>query len=170
MFETIVFYFFATVLLLVSPWRPPALLISDRGRVIGVHSGSELATSSGRSGFETLVWRRRAGLPELDTGRRFDCDPLGCVFEAPGIGVVAWSSSAQSLGDDCLHADVLVSRIRVPDGCAVPRLILGPRELRPGGSIAVWLDGPRPKVVFSRYVRGDRPWTGRKYISKAKKD
>jgi competence protein ComEC len=160
----------ASALLLLSPWPPPALLISDRGRVIGVHSGSELATNSGRNGFEALVWRRRAGLPEESAGRRFDCDPLGCVFEAAGIGTVAWSSSAQSLGDDCLHADILVTRIRVPEGCASPRLILGPRDLRPGGSIAVWFDGARPKVVYSRYVRGDRPWTGRKSFLKAKKD
>lgn len=160
----------ASTLLLLSPWRPPALLVSDRGRVVGVHAGSELATNSGRSGFETMVWRRRAGLPEEGTGRRFDCDPLGCVFEAAGIGTIAWSSSAQSLGDDCLRADILVTRIRVPEGCAVPRLILGPRDLRPGGSIAVWLDGPKPRVVYSRYVRGDRPWTGRRSSPKAKKD
>ncbi|WP_193180187.1 ComEC/Rec2 family competence protein [Nisaea sediminum] len=159
-----------SVLLLLSPWRPPALVISDRGRVIGVHAGSELATSSGRNGFEALVWRRRAGLREEGTGRRFDCDPLGCVFVAAGIGTVAWSSSAQSLAEDCLRADILVTRIRVPEGCSVPRLILGPRDLRPGGSIAVWFDGPRPRVVYARYVRGERPWTGRKTFPKAKKD
>jgi len=160
----------ASALLLLSPWEPPALLVSDRGRVVGVHAGSELATSSGRSGFEALVWRRRAGLLEEGSGRRFECDPLGCVFEASGIGTVAWSSSAQSLAEDCLRADILVTRIRVPEGCAVPRLILGPRELRPGGSIAVWLDGARPKVVFSRAVRGDRPCTGWRDFPKVKKD
>ncbi|WP_420404787.1 ComEC/Rec2 family competence protein [Nisaea sp.] len=160
----------ASILLLVSPWPPPALLISDRGRLIGVHTDAELATNSGRSGFETLVWRRRAGLPENGRGRRFECDPLGCVFEAAGIGTVTWSSSAQSLGDDCLKADILVTRIRVPKGCIRPRLIFGPRELRPGGSIAVWFDGGAPEVVYSRDVRGDRPWTGRRVFPKAKKD
>lgn len=154
----------ALVLLVGAPWRPPTILIKDRGAMIGVYSDGRLETTSGRPGFETRVWRRRAGIPEDGTGRArargFTCDPLGCVFDAPDIGTVAWSRTAQSLSEDCLHADFIVTRIRVPDACLTPRLILGPPELRPGGAIAIWVEGTNQKTVYSRHLRGVRPWTG----------
>ncbi|UUX50357.1 ComEC family competence protein [Nisaea acidiphila] len=162
----------AVFLLLLSPWRPPEILISDRGRVVGVQTGRELVTSSGWSGFEAMVWRRRAGLGEDEdrAGHRFECDPLGCVYRAEGLGTIVRSSSAQSLWEDCGRADILVTRIHVPKGCTAPRLILGPRELRTGGAIAVWMKDGQPEVVHSRNVHGDRPWTARVRFRKNEKD
>lgn len=150
--------------LLVGPWGSPDLLIADRARMVGVISEAQIVTTSGRSGFSAGVWRRRAGLPDMRKGEpklssRFNCDSLGCAITASRLGAVAWSSDAQSLSEDCLRADVLVTRIRVPDICPAPRLIVGPKQIRPGGSIAIWLDEPVPKVIYSRDIQGNRPWS-----------
>lgn len=153
--------------LVASPWVPPALVVADKARMIGVFSGTQLVSTSRRPGFAVDVWRRRAGVGEEEEKGddkmapfRFRCDSLGCVTDAPQIGAIAWSSDAQSLAEDCRRADILVTRIRVPDGCLAPRLILGPKQIRAGGSIAIWLDQPVPKVVYSREIQGNRPWSG----------
>lgn len=150
--------------LLISPWSPPAIVIADRARAVGVFSETGMASTSRYTGFAADIWRRRAGFLEIAAGEgaqalRFHCDSLGCALDAPRIGALAWSSDAQSLAEDCQRADILVTRVRVPDICPVPYLILGPHQIRPGGSIAIWLDGPVPKVVYSRQVQGNRPWS-----------
>lgn len=151
--------------LVASPWVPPTLVIADRAKMIGVFSGARIVSTSRHSGFAVDVWRRRAGVLETQESEpaaalRFHCDSLGCAMDAPRIGSVAWSSDAQSLAEDCRRADILVTRVRVPDSCPMPRLILGPKQIRPGGSIAIWLDKPVPKVVYSRHIQGNRPWSG----------
>ncbi|MEP3115110.1 ComEC/Rec2 family competence protein [Nisaea sp.] len=150
--------------LVTSPWVPPTLVIADRAKMVGVFSGSGIVSTSRHSGFAVDVWRRRAGVEAQEGGPksplRFHCDSLGCAMDAPSIGFVAWSSDAQSLAEDCLRADILVTRVRVPDTCSMPRLILGPKQIRAGGSIAIWLDKPVPKVVYSRKIQGFRPWSG----------
>jgi len=152
------------VVLLISPWSAPAIVIADRARAVGVFSETGMASTSRYAGFAAEIWRRRAGLVEISAeeggpGFRFHCDSLGCALDAPRIGSLAWSSDAQSLAEDCQRADILVTRVRVPDICPVPHLILGPHQIRPGGSIAIWLDGPVPKVVYSRQIQGNRPWS-----------
>ncbi|WP_323795825.1 ComEC/Rec2 family competence protein [Nisaea sp.] len=150
--------------LVASPWVPPTLVIADRAKMVGVFSGAGIVSTSRHSGFAVDVWRRRAGVldaqgDEPAAPSRFHCDSLGCAMDAPRIGSVAWSSDAQSLAEDCRRADILVTRVRVPDICPMPRLILGPKQIRAGGSIAIWLDKPVPKVVYSRQIQGNRPWS-----------
>ncbi len=150
--------------LVASPWVPPTLVVADRAKMIGVFSGAQIVSTSRHSGFAVDVWRRRAGVDAQEGGPkaplRFHCDSLGCAMNAPLIGFVVWSYDAQSLAEDCQRADILVTRVRVPDTCSMPRLILGPKQIRAGGSIAIWLDKPVPKVIYSRHIQGNRPWSG----------
>lgn len=159
--------------LMVAPWPPPTLVIADRARMVGVFSETRMATTSGKSSFAVGVWRRRAGLLDTQSDARvapfrFQCDSLGCATNVLRIGSIAWSKDAQSLSEDCRRADILVTRVRVPENCSSPRLVLGPKQIRPGGSIAVWLDQPVPKIVYSRQIQGSRPWSAtlraRRYI------
>ena len=151
--------------LIASPWVPPTLIVSDRAKTIGVFSEKRMISTSRQSTFAVDIWRRRAGEPEENghdqaTSPKFHCDSLGCVMDATRIGTVALSNNAQSLAEDCRRADILVSRVRIPDDCSMPGLILGPKHIRAGGSIAIWLDGPAPEVVYSRKIQGNRPWSG----------
>lgn len=152
----------AITLLCVPPWTPPSILVAERGREIGVRLERDLIGSARRGSFELSVWRRRAGFPEEPerSGQGFDCDAVGCVIVPSWRGPVVLSQSAESLEEDCLRADILVTKIRVPRICPAPRLIIGPRQLRAGGSAAIWLDTAVPRVLFTRDVRGIRPWTG----------
>jgi len=151
--------------LLASPWVPPTLVIADRAKMVGVFSDMRMASTSRHEGFAVGVWRRRAGVLDAKESEqaapfRFHCDSMGCAMDVPRIGSVAWSIDAQSLAEDCQRADILVTRVRVPDNCPMPHLILGPKQVRAGGSIAIWLDNPVPKVVYSRHIQGNRPWSG----------
>ncbi len=149
--------------LVASPWVPPTLIVADRAKKIGVFSEMRMISTSRHAGFAIGVWRRRAGVLEARgeaSPSKFHCDSLGCAVDAPRIGSVAWSTDAQSLAEDCQRADILVTRVRIPDDCPMPRLILGPKQIRAGGSIAIWLDQPVPKVVYSREIQGNRPWSG----------
>lgn len=143
-------------------WRPPDILISDRGRLVGVmtESGGLAVSRTERETFAQKVWRRRAGLEEEGAGDgRFRCDAVGCSFPLKGA-VLAVSETAESHEEDCRLSDILITAIPVRIACSRPRLVLGPRELKREGAHAIWFDDGRLRVLSVADSRGIRPWSG----------
>jgi competence protein ComEC len=71
-----------------------------------------------------------------------------------------------AVAEDCARADVLLSPLRLPEGCTAPALLIDRRVLARAGAHALYL-APDPaggkaqiarvETVASR--RGERPWS-----------
>jgi len=155
------------LLALTSPAfdRPPDVLVSGDGRLIGVVAGGGLwlERQRGAPAFVRDQWQRGLGLPEAD------------ALPAEGIvasGAIACSREACRLQAHGQEAVILRSG-SVADACGRAALILSPEPARGRcrqsavvDRFAVWRDGPHAawlgpggaRVVSDRAWRGARPW------------
>ena len=147
---------------------PPDVLIDGGGRLIAVRlADGRLAHSSAAAGaFSRKIWTQRSGESEPATvwpkqgaldGDRLRCDPLGCAFRAGGR-IVAFPRRGIAVLDDCRIADVVVSADPLPDSCPSALRTIDLRQLRRGGSHAIWLDAGGVRVESVNAGRGRRPW------------
>lgn len=126
-----------------------------RGAVIRAADGRFLIL--GRpSSFVAEQWLRADG-----DSRRIDdpslyanviCDRQGCVTKDKAGRSVAFALEPNGIWEDCRHADILISRWRVPRHCAA-RHVIDRKDLDRYGSMAVRLEGD---VMTIEGVR-DRP-------------
>ncbi len=167
-------------LLSLAAAPPPDLLISGDGRSLAVRKpDSTLIFASGRgSRFQRGIWLRRSGLAAEDstaTGRRprrnsnskagpdavLRCDSLACIARVGGrlVSVIRHPGAAR---EDCAEADLVIALTSLYRfHCRGPKRIITRRQLRGGGTHAVWLGrGGRIRVETVAGRRGQRPWTG----------
>ena len=152
--------------------RPPDILIDGAGRLLAVRTEDGLLAVSSRKAarFNRQVWLRRAGQEEApplwpkegDGGGRMACDALGCIYRAKGH-VVGLVRRAEALGEDCWHADVVVSVVPVRAPCPSADTVIDRFDLWREGGHAVWMkDGERVRVESVNESRGRRPWVVRR--------
>lgn len=146
----------------------PDALVSDDGELAAVRVPGEgwLVSSDRGSRFLQDAWRRRRGGTEAvsfataDAGDGmvgFGCDGFGCILRV-GKRVLAMPISPESAREDCRHADVVITRLRLRDGCPGHALIVDRDALRRGGAHAIWLTGEAVRVRSANQQRGRRPW------------
>ena len=92
-----------------------------------------------------------AGLPF------FACDGVGCVYARNGK-TIALALTSEALREDCVSADIVVSRVPIQRGCkdviAIDRF-----DLWRGGTHAVRVDlGGSIHIESVAATLGDRPW------------
>jgi competence protein ComEC len=154
-------------ILLMPLGRPPDLLIDDRGEIVAVrlHDGRLALSPWQRDRWITDNWLQSAGqdrpaewpAPGQGPAGDFACDGLGCVLRRAGQ-VVALARRPEAIEEDCRRADLVVSYPRV-EACPGGTALLGPRALRHGGGMAIWLEPSGVETLSVRGARGERPWT-----------
>lgn len=151
----------------------PDLFVDAGGRMLAVRDadGKVLFSlkSSGRSIRE--AWLRRVGSDEAPgfwpqhglagAESLLRCDGLGCVYRAHGH-VIAIVRHADALSEDCRLADIVVSYVPVPNGCASAKTVIDRTALGRDGAHVVWLEGERVRIETVGTQRGDRPWVARR--------
>jgi competence protein ComEC len=149
--------------------RPPDILVAGDSALVAVRAadGSYLLSTARHAKLAEETWTRRtaatAGAAWPDTGVSADgslsCDALGCLYRHRGR-TVALIRDGAALGEDCRHADLVVSPVAAHRVCRGPLVIDRIDTWRKGGH-AVWLDEDRLSVETVGDWRGVRPWAPR---------
>ncbi|GAA0237244.1 hypothetical protein LNAOJCKE_1672 [Methylorubrum aminovorans] len=112
-------------------------------------------------GFVLEQWLKADG-----DGRRLDavtgaagprCDRLGCTLAAIDGRTVALVTDKRAFAEDCARADILITRMRAPAGCAAP-LIADRSFLAARGATAIRLGAAGLDVVTVRGIGPPKPW------------
>jgi competence protein ComEC len=145
--------------------RPPDLLLSADGRLLGVHANGTMYVQerSGSAGFTLDAWRRLwatgppRALPDAPEGG-LACTPAGCTLQPAPAGPRAALLLIAGAATDCAAA-VQVSLEPIRTRCPPPApLTIDRFSLWRDGAYAVWLDPGGARVLSDRAARGTRPW------------
>jgi competence protein ComEC len=98
--------------------------------------------------------------PHLGDG--WACDTLGCVFTLPPAGAdpprrIAVVTNAQAFDEDCLRADIVVTRLVAPPECAETALVFDRTRLAATGAVALTFKPPvrsMPEAMPTRSTTG----------------
>lgn len=100
---------------------------------------------------------RRANDPTLRQGAA--CDPQGCTARLPTGQIVAWSRRVDTVAEDCVRADLVVTPLRWRGACAA--LIADRLTLDRHGALAVTAKPDGLQARATRSPEGARPWMRR---------
>lgn len=158
----------------VSIWprpEPPLVWIASDGTNAVVRDQSTgVVLRPEAKAFAVDLWTKRRGLTPADPaklGDRFACDRKGCAPLAAvnGVKVGAWwqrkpppIERADAL---CRASDLVVFRSRLddPPASCTGKLVLDAVDFEKGGAVELWRRDGQWRGVWSREVRGQRPWT-----------
>jgi competence protein ComEC len=108
--------------------------------------------------FAARDWLRRDGddrdINDAVGVKGLSCDGLGCVTS--GTVRIAVSQYPESLDEDCLRAQIIVSAAAAFN-CKGPTVVIDQKAVRDGQGWRVTLS-PVPTAISVRELRGDRPW------------
>jgi competence protein ComEC len=140
----------------------PAVLIADNGSLVGVMTDQGRALSKARgAGFVALNWLENDGdgTTQETAAARWDGTTnkirhtqIGAVHLTHLIGKKAGQAVA-----DCQSGQIYVLSIR-PEDNPGPCTVFGPDELRDTGSIALFQDAEKLRIVTARDRTGTRLW------------
>jgi competence protein ComEC len=115
-------------------------------------------------GFVLEQWLKADGdgrPPEAATGAAGPrCDRIGCTLTAMDGRAVALVMDKRAFAEDCARADILITRLRAPPGCAAP-LIADRTFLAVRGATAIRLGTEGPEIVTARGADQPKPWQPR---------
>lgn len=152
----------ALALLIYSTSAPPDILISESGSSIGVvdSAGKLQLLNPRKEKFITNIWKSAFAPGEISRakGSAYRCDELGCTIIVGSGMVLAITKRVEAFQQDCLRADIIVTRLKVPDECLKPQLIVDKNALKKHGSHTITLAGHRMNIETS-HVSSHRPWT-----------
>ena len=120
----------------------PFLLVDADASVVAVRGddGRYRMLRKGRESFIAAAMLRSDGDARPVTARTLGegtrCDDLGCTLVTTR-GVVAFATTHMALLEDCLAADIVVSRYPAPHGCSAPALVIDRDHLDTRGAHAV---------------------------------
>ncbi len=139
------------------------LAIAPLGDAIAVRGADGLLAVIGRrpSEFAAEQWLRADAdaRPAQQAVRKEACDELGCVGRLKDGRAVALVYDEAAFAEDCQRADVLVTPLLAPKGCASPLLIDADR-LKQTGALTYRLAADRRLIeTASRAADEDRPWS-----------
>jgi competence protein ComEC len=86
------------------------------------------------------------------------CDRIGCVGVLADGRSVALVLDEAAFAEDCLRADVIVTPLYAPPGCAAP-LVIDRDRLRGSGAMLLRAQGKGWAFDTARAVDEDRPWS-----------
>ncbi len=126
-------------------------------------SSGELAVIGRRvNDFTTEQWLRADGdsrAAREASGAAAQCDDFGCVARTLDGKLVALISDKRVFVEDCARADIVVTPLYAPDGCAAP-LVIDRRKLAHTGAVTLRLKpGEPPLWTTARSMDEDRPWS-----------
>ncbi len=86
------------------------------------------------------------------------CDRIGCVGILPDGRAVSLVIDRHAFAEDCLRADVVVTPLYAPVGCAAP-LVLDRERLKETGAVLLTMRGRAWAMTTARSPDEDRPWS-----------
>ena len=138
--------------------------VAQGGDTVAVRQADGRLTVIGArpSAFDAEQWLRADadGRPAKSAIDRQSCDKAGCVARLPDGRTVVVDLDASAFAEDCLRANVVVTPLLAPIGCAAP-LVIDRDSLKRTGSLM--LKAVAGSDAFTtRALRGpdeDRPWS-----------
>jgi competence protein ComEC len=138
------------------------LAIAATGEAIALRGGDGRLVVLGHrpSAFAAEQWLRADADPrEAREAIETDaCDKIGCVGILKDGRSVALVFDKAAFAEDCLRADVLVTPLRAPPGCAAA-LVVDRDKLAETGSLALTTQGDGFAITTARAPGEDRPWS-----------
>lgn len=138
------------------------IAIAASGDALALRGGDDNLVVLGRrpSHFATEQWLRadadpRAAQEAIETDA---CDKIGCVGILKDGRSVALVFDKAAFAEDCLRADILVTPLRAPPGCAAA-MVIDRDKLAETGAMTLGLRGDGLQVTTARVVGEDRPWS-----------
>lgn len=136
--------------------------VAADGRALAVRGADGTLSVIGRhpSLFSAEQWLR-ADADWRDPRAALDasaCDRLGCVGILPDGRAVALVLDSRAFAEDCLRADIIVTPLYAPTGCAAP-LVIDRERLRRTGALTLAARGTRRVMTTARAPEEDRPWS-----------
>jgi len=115
-------------------------------------------------GFVLEQWLKADGddrrAAAVNGGPDVRCDSLGCTMTASDGRKVALVTDKRAFAEDCARADILISRLTAPSGCAAP-LRIDRAHLSAHGATAIRFGPTGPEVVTARGAGSPKPWQER---------
>ena len=145
--------------------QQPDLLIARDGMTVAIRGadGALRLLRKPADKFSATEWLKRDGddrdyTTTIATPRDgVRCDSDGCVAHARNGMLIAASSRAMALAEDCASADIVISATPARGFCTRPKLTIDRFDVARNGAYAVWFGKPL-RVQNVRETRGDRPW------------
>ncbi len=133
------------------------ILLSDRHALVGVELDDGVLAVSGdrQAQFVAEAWARAAGQKQPWRWRKIAakrddiaCDATGCILVLSGRRIAVIDKPSDRL-EDCDHADLVIVRFRVTQGCPSGVPLVDVTALRSGGPAALHFiaDAAQPRVV-----------------------
>lgn len=141
----------------------PALLVDEDASAVAIRGDDgRLSILGGRgASFEVENWLRADAddrapdAPDIHAGTA--CDPLGCIGQAAGIGMVAFVTRREAFVEDCRLAEVVVSRLPAPPDCALHALVIDREQLDRRGAHALYANDTAIRITTA-YPEIRRPF------------
>ncbi len=119
----------------------------------------DLVTLGRAQSFTTEQWLRAdADGREARAAGGALCDKLGCTAALPDGRTVALVHDAAAFVEDCARADVLITPLFAPSGCAAPHVV-DRRSLESTGAVTLAFDDDHTVVRTARAPGENRPWS-----------
>ncbi len=138
------------------------IAIAATGDAIALRGGDGKLTVLGHrpSLFAAEQWLRadadgRAARKAVDASA---CGKLGCVGILPDGRAVALVLNRGAFAEDCMRADVIVTPLFAPPGCAAP-LVIDRDRLAETGAMTLTAHGQGWQMATARTPDEDRPWS-----------
>jgi competence protein ComEC len=149
--------------------RPPDIMVSADGGLIGFRTGEGVFLQQARSGsaFIRDAWLTRWAVSGFSpvpgegvaTLGAFTCVRDSCVFRPRPGEMAALLVRGPSRPNGCSGVSVVVSAEPARGLCPYPAPRLVDRfTVWKEGAVAVWLEPPGARVLTDRQDRGERPW------------
>jgi competence protein ComEC len=123
----------------------PDIFIHPEGRSAAVRAadGRLRVVNARADRFAAEYWLRadadQRGLDDPGLADGVACDDAGCVVAGAEGRPVALGAGAEALADDCVRAEVLVTREPAPSWCTAPAVVIDRAALSLGGAHAIYV-------------------------------
>ena len=118
-----------------------------------------LVTLGRPQGFTTEQWLRAdADGRETDSARIQTCDRQGCTARTRDGLVVAFVKEASAFAEDCARANIVVTPLFAPSGCAA-EIVVDRRRLEETGALTISFESGSTVLRTARAPGEDRPWS-----------
>ncbi|HVY18477.1 MAG TPA: ComEC/Rec2 family competence protein [Bauldia sp.] len=142
--------------------RPDVIVADDAAAVAVRGADGRLSVLGGKgAAFDVETWLRADGdgrpADSPDIGNGVTCDPVGCLGHLADGRSVALATRREALAEDCLRADIVVSRYDAPPGCDTHALVIDRTASDTFGAHAVYLENGAYRVTTA-YAKVRRPF------------
>lgn len=112
------------------------------------------------SAFSAEQWLRADadGRPGARALQRTGCDGIGCIGRLPDGRAVAVVLDKRAFAEDCLRADIVVTPLFAPTGCAA-KLVIDRDRLKQTGALTLSNAKEGWRIRTARAEDEDRPWS-----------